>query len=182
MDYRPNIDAVLWFAKQVLPHLITAVPEIHFQIVGINPHQRLDTLRQSPHIEITGTVPDPIPYLQAANVYIIPMRVGGGTRFKALEAMASAKAIVSTTLGVEGIDVNDEQEMLITDTADEFAVAILRLFADQQAGAGLSQQLGQSRYSFVAANYTGILSCPSLTRSTHKCNQTLNPCARSNPV
>jgi glycosyltransferase involved in cell wall biosynthesis len=119
----------------------------------MNPHARLDSLRQNPHIEITGAVPDPAPYLHAANVYIIPMRVGGGTRFKALEAMASAKAIVSTTLGVEGIGVHPEKEMLIADSPDEFAVAILRLIADQRADGALSQQLGQNAYTFVSAYY-----------------------------
>ena len=153
MDYRPNIDAVLWFAEQVLPQLVAAVPEIHFQIVGMNPHARLNSLRQNPHIEITGAVPDPAPYLHSANLYIIPMRVGGGTRFKALEAMASAKAIVSTTLGVEGIGVRAEKEMLIADSPDEFAVAILRLVADQRADGTVSQQLGQNAYTFVSSYY-----------------------------
>ena len=154
MDYRPNIDAVLWFAQEVLPSLVAAAPEIHFQIVGMNPHARLDVLRRHPNIEITGMVADPIPYLQTANVFIIPMRVGGGTRFKALEAMAASQAIVSTTLGVEGIGVTGEEEMLLADTPDEFAVAILRLLADQRADGALSQRLGQSAHRFVADNYT----------------------------
>jgi sugar transferase (PEP-CTERM/EpsH1 system associated) len=154
MDYRPNIDAVLWFAERVLPQIVAAAPEVHFQIVGMNPHSRLDALRDHPHIEITGSVPDVTPYLQAADVYVIPMRVGGGTRFKALEAMAASKAIVSTTLGVEGIGVQPEREMLIADSPTEFAGAILRLLTDQRAGALLSQRLGQAAHDFVGANYT----------------------------
>jgi glycosyltransferase involved in cell wall biosynthesis len=164
MDYRPNIDAVLWFADQVLPHLITVAPEIHFQIVGMNPHPRLDPLRLNPHIEITGAVPDPIPYLHAANLFVIPMRVGGGTRFKALEAMAARKAIVSTTLGVEGIGVQSEREMLLADAPDEFAVAILRLLADQHADASLTHRLGQNAYDFVSANYTWDRIIPTIDR------------------
>src|SRR5690606_38241091 len=70
VDYRPNIDAVLWFAEQVLPQLITAAPRVHFQIVGMNPHPRLDPLRNHPHIEITGSVPDVTPYLCAADAYV----------------------------------------------------------------------------------------------------------------
>ena len=154
MDYRPNIDAILWFAEQVLPQLVVAAPEIHLQVVGMNPHPRLDILRQHPHIEITGTVPSPLPYLHAADAYIIPMRVGGGTRFKALEAMAARKAIVSTTLGVEGIGVQSEREMLLADSATAFAEAILRLVADRWNGATLSKQLGQAAHNFVAAHYT----------------------------
>lgn len=153
MDYRPNIDAVLWFAEQVLPQVAAAVPEVLFQIVGMNPHARLDSLRHNPHVEITGAVPDIAPYLQGANLYIIPMRVGGGTRFKALEAMAAAKPIVSTTLGVEGIGVRNEKEMIIADSPDEFAVALLRLIADQRAGGELSHQLGENAHAFVAAYY-----------------------------
>jgi glycosyltransferase involved in cell wall biosynthesis len=154
MDYRPNIDAVLWFANKVLPNLQTVAPQIRFQIVGMNPHPRLDKLRQNPNIEITGAVPDILPYLQAANVYIIPMRVGGGTRFKALEAMAARKAIVSTTLGVEGIGVKPNEEMLIADSPEEFAVAILNLLADQRSGSSLSNRLGENAYDFVSAQYT----------------------------
>jgi glycosyltransferase involved in cell wall biosynthesis len=120
----------------------------------MNPHPRLEPLRRNPNIEITGAVPDPIPYLHAANVFVIPMRVGGGTRFKALEAMAASKAIVSTTLGVEGIGVHSEQEMLLADSPDAFAAAILRLLADQRTGGALSQQLGQNAHRFVAAHYT----------------------------
>jgi sugar transferase (PEP-CTERM/EpsH1 system associated) len=153
MDYRPNIDAVLWFAERVLPRLIVAAPEVHFQIVGMNPHPRLDRLRRYPHIEITGSVPDPAPYLYSADVYVIPMRVGGGTRFKALEAMAARKAIVSTSLGVEGIGVQHEREMLIADSPAEFAAAILRLRADQYNGALLAQRLGLAAHDFVAAHY-----------------------------
>ncbi|MCC6458458.1 MAG: glycosyltransferase [Caldilineaceae bacterium] len=154
MDYRPNIDAVLWFAERVLPQIVAALPEVRFQIVGMNPHARLDPLRHHPNIEITGSVTDVTPYLHAADLYVIPMRVGGGTRFKALEAMAASKAIVSTSLGVEGIGVETEREMLLADSPADFAAAILRLVADQRAGAALSQRLGQAAHDFVAAHYT----------------------------
>lgn len=154
MDYRPNVDAVLWFARHVLPQLISAAPNIHLQIVGMNPHPRLDVLRGNPHIEITGAVPDPIPYLHAANVVIIPMRVGGGTRFKALEAMAASKAIVSTSLGVEGIGVRNGEQLLLADSPEEFANAILILLSDQQSGSQLTERLGTNGYKFVAEHYT----------------------------
>jgi glycosyltransferase involved in cell wall biosynthesis len=84
----------------------------------------------NPAIEITGAVADTRPFLQQATVYVIPMRVGGGTRFKALEAMACAAPIVSTTLGVEGIDIHSGQEMLLADAPEEFAIAVLRVLAD----------------------------------------------------
>ncbi len=133
MDYRPNIDAALWFGREVLPLVTAAEPAVRFQIVGMNPHPRLDELRTNPAVEITGAVPDTRPYIYAAAAYVIPMRVGGGTRFKALEAMASARAIVSTQLGVEGIPVRSGQELLLADTPADFAAAVLRLIADRAA-------------------------------------------------
>lgn len=153
MDYRPNIDAVLWFAQQVLPHILAQAPTVRFQIVGMNPHARLDVLRSNPAIEITGAVADTRPYLQQAGVYVIPMRVGGGTRFKALEAMACAAPIVSTTLGVEGIGVSNGQEMLLADTPEDFAIAVLRILADAAGSGVLRRQLGVQGRRFVEARY-----------------------------
>jgi glycosyltransferase involved in cell wall biosynthesis len=154
MDYRPNIDAMLWFAGEVLPLIQRQAPTVQLQIVGMNPHARLQRLQANAAIQITGAVPDVRPYLHAADVYVIPMRVGGGTRFKALEAMAAGKAIVSTTLGVEGIGTSHAQELLIGDTPAEFAAAVLRLHADRAAGAPLAQHLGRQARAFVAAHYT----------------------------
>src|SRR5690606_28084116 len=103
-------------------------------IVGASPHKRLDALRSLPNVEITGAVAATQPYIQAAAVYVIPLRVGGGTRFKALEAMSSARPIVSTSLGIEGFAVQSGKELLLADTPHEFAAAVLMLLADQKAG------------------------------------------------
>ena len=162
MDYRPNIDAVLWFAHQVLPRILAQAPAARFQIVGMNPHARLDVLRGNPAIEITGGVADTRPYLQQAAVYVIPMRVGGGTRFKALEAMACAAPIVSTTLGVEGIDIRNGQEMLLADTPEEFAIAVLRVLADSAGSGVLRRQLGAQGRRFVETHYAWETIIPQL--------------------
>lgn len=162
MDYRPNVDAMLWFADQVLPLIQAAAPQVRLQIVGMNPHPRLAPLRDREAIEITGTVPDPRPYFAVADAYIIPMRVGGGTRFKALEAMACAKAIVSTSLGVEGIGVEDGRELLLGDTPAAFTAAVLRLIQDRVTGGRLAQQLGSQARAFVAAHYTWDRIMPTL--------------------
>ena len=161
MDYRPNIDAVLWFAHEVLPLVVAQSPHARFQIVGMNPHSRLDELRANPHIEITGAVDDVRPYITAAAVYVIPMRVGGGTRFKALEAMASGKAIVSTTLGVEGIPVADGRELLLADTPGAMAAAVLRLLHD---GGPLHAELGRHGRALVASQYGWAQIVPRLER------------------
>jgi polysaccharide biosynthesis protein PslH len=162
MDYRPNIDAALWFGREVLPLIVQHEPAVRFQIVGLNPHPRLDELRNQPNIEITGAVDDTRPYIQGAAVYVIPMRVGGGTRFKALEAMACAKAIVSTPLGVEGIQVQDGQEMLIRESAAQFAAGVLDLIADLRRGADLQQRLGAAGRRFVELHYSWRAIVPAL--------------------
>jgi len=153
MDYRPNVDAVLWFADEVLPLIREAAPAVRLQIVGLNPHPRLERLRALAAVEITGGVPDTRPYIQHAAVYIIPMRIGGGTRFKALEAMACGQAIVSTRLGIEGIPVTDGQELLLADAPVDFAAAVLRLIGDLQGDRGLRRRLGAAARSFVTAHY-----------------------------
>ena len=151
MDYRPNIDAVLWFGRHVFPQIRQQQPDARFQIIGLNPHARLDELRSVPGIEITGGVEDVRPFIAAATLYVIPLRVGGGTRFKALEAMACGKPIVSTSLGVEGIGVEDGQHLLIADTPQDFANAVLRLLADPHGQQ--SQTLWRNARKFVEKQY-----------------------------
>jgi glycosyltransferase involved in cell wall biosynthesis len=151
MDYRPNVDAALWFGQQVLPHIRVRVPHARFLVVGMNPHPRLDVLRADPGITITGAVDAILPYLQQAAVYVVPMRVGGGTRFKVLEAMSCAKAIVSTSLGVEGIGVTHGQELLIGDSPEAFAAHCSRLLLEEEPGQG--QSLGRAARSFVESHY-----------------------------
>ena len=109
MDFRPNIDAALWFGRRVFPLIQAQRPHTTWAIVGQRPHPRLDTLRQNPGITITGYVDDVRPYLAGAKIYVAPLRVGGGTRLKLLEAMAMRKAIVSTTVGAEGFPVVNGQ-------------------------------------------------------------------------
>lgn len=167
MDYRPNIDGALWFAQRVLPLILAEEPRARFQIVGMNPHARLDPLRTNPAVEITGAVDSVAPYLAKAGIYVVPLRVGGGTRFKVLEAMAAGKAIVSTTLGVEGIDLHDGRELLLGDTPRVFADAVLRLLRDQQAIGILATNLGQCARHFVEAHYSWHEIVPKLEQALH---------------
>lgn len=162
MDYRPNIDAVLWFAQAVLPRVLAQAPAARFQIVGMNPHPRLDPLRRHPAIEITGAVEDTRAYIHGAAAYLIPMRVGGGTRFKALEAMACGAAIVSTSLGVEGLGIRHAQEMLLADAPDDFAAAVVRLLPETPGSAALRAQLGAQGRRYVEAHYDWAQIIPKL--------------------
>jgi sugar transferase (PEP-CTERM/EpsH1 system associated) len=149
MDFRPNIDAVLWFAQEVLPLIQKQRPQTTFAIVGQRPHPRLDALRDNPTITITGYVDEVHPYIAGATVYIIPLRVGGGTRLKVLEAMAMQKPIVSTTVGAEGFPVVNGKELILADTPSKFAREVLRLLESPT----LRAKLALAGQSFARAGY-----------------------------
>ena len=149
MDFRPNVDAVLWFARKVLPQVQAEAPGLHFFIVGQRPHRRLDGLRDDPAITLTGWVEDTRPYIAAAAVYVAPLRIGGGTRLKLLEAMAMSKPVVATRLGAEGYPVTDGRELLLADTPADFAAAIVALLRAPERRA----ELGQAARTFVERRY-----------------------------
>lgn len=149
MDFRPNIDAVLWFGKQVLPLIQARRPGTTFTIVGQRPHPRLDVLRDVPGVTITGHVNDIRPYIAGATVYVAPLRVGGGTRLKLMEAMAMGRAIVSTVVGAEGFPVTDEQELLLADEPEMFAEKVCFLLDNPARRV----ELGQAGRAFAEANY-----------------------------
>jgi sugar transferase (PEP-CTERM/EpsH1 system associated) len=139
MDFRPNVDAVLWFAQEVLPLVRQSIADAQFVIVGQRPHERLDVLRDETSITITGDVEDTRPYIVAASVYVIPLRMGSGTRLKVLEAFSLEAPIVSTTLGAEGFPIEHNRELLLADDPVSFARSIVELIADPARGQALGQ-------------------------------------------
>ncbi len=139
MNFRPNVDGVLWFVEKVWPQVRSVLPDAHFYIVGRQPHARLEPLRALPGIVITGAVPDTRPYIAAAAVYVVPLLVGGGTRLKLLESTAMGKAVVSTTLGAEGFP-DAAEAMLLADDPATFAAACIQLAQDSAARAAYTQQ------------------------------------------
>lgn len=149
MDFRPNVDAALWFAREVLPLVQQSTPDAQFYIVGQHPHARLEVLRGHPAVVITGGVEDTRPYVAGAAVYVVPLRMGGGTRLKLLEAWAMETPVVSTTLGAEGFAAAHEHELLLADDGAAFAQAVVELLADRDR----ARALGQRGRSFVAAHY-----------------------------
>ncbi len=149
MDYRPNVDAVLWFVEAVLPLIQAEAPDVHFYVVGQKPHPRLASLADHPAVTVTGRVPDVRPYIAGAAVYVVPLRIGGGTRLKVLEAMAMGQAVVSTRLGCDGFPFQDGREVVFADEAAGFAASVIRLLRDRQAAA----QLGQRARAYVAAHF-----------------------------
>jgi glycosyltransferase involved in cell wall biosynthesis len=139
MDYRPNVDAVLWFARHVLPLIQRRMPKVRFYVVGRRPHRRLEALRAVPEIEITGEVPDTRTYIRAASVYVIPLLSGGGTRFKVLEAMSMRCPIVSTSMGCDGFPVVSGRDLLLANEPEDFANHVIALLGDKAQRCALGE-------------------------------------------
>lgn len=139
MDYRPNVDAVLWFAESIWPRIVAQRPSTTWAIVGQRPHARLAHLKELPGVTITGWVESMLPYWQGAKVAIMPFRIGSGTRLKLIEAMATNTPIVSTPIGAEGFPVTSGQELILVEDSDAMATAVLDLLDNPQKRAALSQ-------------------------------------------
>ena len=150
MDWMPNEDGMAFFVAEVLPLVKRAVPEATLTIVGRNPTARVRALAEGrSDIAVTGTVPDVRPFLEAASVVVVPLRIGGGTRIKIYEAMGMERAVVSTTIGAEGLDVVDGEHILLTDDPQSFADAVVTLLR----APGRAQQIGQRAASHVRAHF-----------------------------
>jgi polysaccharide biosynthesis protein PslH len=149
----PNIDAVIYFVENIWPLIAAAHPDARFKIIGGKPPPSLQALA-GPRIELTGFVTDLRPHLAEAAAIVVPLRLGGGTRLKIVEAMAMGKAIVSTTLGAEGIDATSGQDIVIRDDASSFAEAVNGLLADpgsaERIGAS-ARRLAVDKYSWAGA-------------------------------
>jgi glycosyltransferase involved in cell wall biosynthesis len=149
----PNVDAVIYFIKEIWPRIADARPEARCKIIGGRPPPSLLALG-GPRIELTGFVSDLRPHLAAAAAVVVPLRLGGGTRLKIVEAMAMGKAIVSTTLGAEGIEAVPGRDLLVEDQPAAFADAVNRLLAEPDLAARIGQsarQLAVERYSWSGA-------------------------------
>jgi polysaccharide biosynthesis protein PslH len=141
MDWMPNEDAILYFARDILPLVTRSIPDVTLSVVGRNPSRKLIELAASEsRIRVTGRVDDIRPYVDRAAVYVVPLRIGGGTRLKIYEAMSMAKPIVTTTIGAEGLPVRDGDELLLADSPNDFADAIVRMLRDPAAASRLGQQ------------------------------------------
>lgn len=149
MDFRPNIDAMIWFCKEILPILRKTLPDVRLKIVGQKPSRRVSSLAQNQGVVVTGAVEDVRPFISEAAVYVAPLRMGSGTRLKILEAMAMGKAIVSTRRGAEGIECLNGRELILADTPDEFATSIGTLLQN----AARRKELGRNARRLVEEKY-----------------------------
>lgn len=132
MDWEANIDGVEYFCKEIWPLVLAKVPDAKFQVVGRNPHPRVKKLA-SDSVEVTGTVPSVVDYLRDAAVFVIPLRIGGGTRIKIYEGMAMGKATVSTTVGAEGLDIQHGKDIVLADDPASFAQGIVTFLKNENA-------------------------------------------------
>jgi glycosyltransferase involved in cell wall biosynthesis len=153
LNYYPNTDGVLFFLRHVLPKLKLRRPLVRVRIVGQKPPNEIASWRD-PAVEVVGYVDDVRPHIARAAVVIVPLRIGGGTRLKVLEAMAMEKAIVSTPLGVEGIDVKHGQDVLVGAHADSLVEHLVTLLESRDLAGRLGHAAGElvrSRYSWRAS-------------------------------
>lgn len=139
MGYPPNDQGIRWFLDEVLPLVHREVPEARLDVVGARPARWLQR-RATDRITVTGRVPDVRPWVRRAEVYVVPLLVGGGTRLKALEAMAMAKPIVTTSVGCEGIGLAEGRSALFADTPAAFAAAVVRTLRDAPLRARLAAE------------------------------------------
>lgn len=167
MDWEPNIDAVAYFCHDILPRVRALVSSAVFQIVGRNPDRSVRGLA-SEAVEVTGTVTSVIDYLRDATVVVVPLRIGGGTRLKIFEAMATGRAVVSTSIGAEGLPVENGRDLILVDDPERFADAVVRLLTDaplrrryEEAGLRLAAQYDWSK---IAAQFSAVLQKFSLAK------------------
>jgi len=150
----PNVDGVIHFVENIWPQIVRAHPDARLKIIGGKPPPVLQALA-GPRIELTGFVDDLRPHLAAAAAIVVPLRLGGGTRLKIVEAMAMGKAIVSTALGAEGIEAEPGRDIIIDDDPEKFAASVVRLLNTPALAAEIGQaarQLAVDRYSWSTAS------------------------------
>jgi polysaccharide biosynthesis protein PslH len=151
MDWLPNEDAIFYFVAEILPLIKEQCPDVSLEVVGRNPSRKLQALADGQNsIRLTGWVEDIRPFITRGAVCIVPLRIGGGTRLKIFEAMAMSKAIVSTSVGAEGLPVSSGENLLLADTPRDFAHSVISLLRDPDR----RKQIGTAARTLVTENYS----------------------------
>ena len=151
MDWLPNEDAILYFVDAILPLIKKQCPEISLEVVGRGPSRKLQALAERERsLRLTGWVEDIRPFVARGSVCIVPLRIGGGTRLKIFEAMAMSKAVVSTSVGAEGLPVQSSANIIVADTPGDFAQSVVSLLRDPNR----RRQLGTSARALVQEKYS----------------------------
>jgi sugar transferase (PEP-CTERM/EpsH1 system associated) len=149
MNYRPNVDGVVWFCREVLPRIQSDVPAASLTICGATPAKAVQQLADLPGVTVTGAVPDVRPYLARASVGVIPVRIARGIQNKLLEAMAMGLPTVSTTAAYAGLDAEDGRELFVADEPETFASRVVRLLRDAE----LRSKIGRAARASMKAHY-----------------------------
>jgi glycosyltransferase involved in cell wall biosynthesis len=182
MDWEPNIDAIDYFCRDIFPNVRAEFPSAVFQIVGRNPHPRVKQL-VSRSVQVTGTVPSVAEYLRDATVVVVPLRIGGGTRLKIFEAMAMGKAVVSTSIGAEGLDLEGGRDLVLADDAASIVQAINLLLRDsavRRRYEGAAAKLAaQYDWSNIERRFAQVLW--EATRQTAQVRSTRDPLVAKQP-
>jgi glycosyltransferase involved in cell wall biosynthesis len=169
VDWEPNVDGVEYFCSEVWPAIQAEVPEARVRIVGRNPDRRVAKWA-SGSIEVTGRVPSVVEHLRQSAVVIVPLRIGGGTRLKIYEAMATGKAVVSTTIGAEGLDVRNGRDIMLADDANSFAQAVIMLLRDRGLRRRYEKAAAETaaRYDWpvIGARFSDILQSVAMANKT----------------
>lgn len=147
--YPPNVDAAVFAVTEVLPRLRELIPDVRLRLVGRGSAELLAHLATEPGVDVVGSVPDTFPELDRSQVCLTPIRYGGGTRIKILEAFAHRLPVVSTALGCEGLDAVAGEHLLVADTASELAQACARVIGDS----ALAERLAASGHALYASRY-----------------------------
>ena len=148
LDWKPNVDGFFWFYNNVLPILLQKDPNVTVTIVGRGESKKLKSIT-NPHVNFVGYVQDVSDYIRKTQVCIVPLFVGSGMRIKILEMLSFGKPIVSTSIGCEGIGVKDKRDILIADTSEDFAAALINIFEDKQ----LKSTIMKNAYELIKNNY-----------------------------
>jgi sugar transferase (PEP-CTERM/EpsH1 system associated) len=151
MDWLPNEDAIFYFVGEILPLIKQQYPQVSLEVVGRNPSRKLQALAErEKSVRLTGWVEDIRPFVARGSVCIVPLRIGGGTRLKIFEAMAMSKAVVSTSVGAEGLPVKAGDNILLADTPNDFANSVIFLLSDPNQ----RKRLATSARTLVQAKYS----------------------------
>ncbi|MHB9878256.1 TIGR03087 family PEP-CTERM/XrtA system glycosyltransferase [Pacificimonas sp. ICDLI1SI03] len=150
MDYKPNIDAAIWMAKDILPRVRKTLPKAEFWVVGSSPSKEVKALGKREGISVTGRVPDVRPYVAAADIAVAPIRIARGVQNKVLEAMAMGRPVVATQHAFSGIHAEPGRDLCIADSAEDFAAQLIELMQDEVR----RRDLGAAARSRMVAEYS----------------------------
>ncbi len=150
LGWFPNLDAIRYFTAQILPRIAASVPEVSLTVVGALPNPRIVAeFARFPNVTLTGSVDDVRPFIDEAAAYVVPLRIGGGTRLKILDALAMSKALISTPVGCEGLELEPRRHLLVAESPTDFAAQVVQVLRDP----GLARRLGEEGGRCVRARY-----------------------------